>query len=99
MDRAERFSDLYQRQYEAVLRYALRRTDPETAGAVSKTFAAYTRTYSGLPQEGKVTTPCQVIAIDTTGQHTLASCPAFGRIDDGAFTALAHSSDDYGAAW
>ena len=67
--------------------------------AVNKTFAAYTRTYSGLPQEGTVTTPCQVLATDATGQHTLATCPYFGRIDDGVFTQLAHSSADFGAAW
>lgn len=68
-------------------------------GAVTKTFGAYTRTYSGLRQEGTVTTPCQVLATDATGQHTLATCPAFGRIDNGAFTPLARSSNDYGAAW
>jgi hypothetical protein len=69
------------------------------SGAVNKTFAAYTKTYSGLQQEGAVTTPCQVIATDATGQHTLATCPAFGRIDNGAFTPLARSSNDFGAAW
>jgi hypothetical protein len=69
------------------------------SGAVNKTFAAYTKTYSGLPQEGAVTTPCQVLATDATGQHTLATCPAFGRIDNGAFTRLARSSADFGAAW
>jgi hypothetical protein len=68
-------------------------------GSVNKAFATYTRSYSGLPQEGKVTTPCQVLATDTTGQNTLATCPAFGRIDDGAFTALAHGSAEFGAAW
>ena len=67
--------------------------------AVNKTFAAYTRTYSGLPQEGTVTTPCEVLASDATGQHTLATCPHFGRIDNGAFTPLTHSSADFGAAW
>lgn len=69
------------------------------SGAVKKTFAAYTRTYSGLQQEGAVTTPCQVLATDATGQHTLATCPAFGRIGNGGFTPLARSTNDYGAAW
>ncbi len=68
-------------------------------GTVDKTFATYTRSYSGLPKEGTVTTPCQVLATDATGQHTLAACPAFGRIDKGAFTPLAHSSGDYSTAW
>ena len=69
------------------------------SGAVNKIFAAYTKTYSGLPQEGAVTTPCQVLSTDATGQNTLATCPAFGRIDNGAFTRLVRSSDDFGAAW
>lgn len=69
------------------------------SGAVTKTLATYTRSYSGLPQEGTVTTPCQVLATDTTGQHTLATCPAFGRIDNGVFTPLAHSSGDNSTAW
>lgn len=68
-------------------------------GAVNETFATYTRSYSGLPQEGTVTTPCQVLATDTTGQHTLATCPGFGRIDHRVFTLLAHSSTDHSAAW
>jgi hypothetical protein len=69
------------------------------SGAVNKAFATYTRTYSGLPQEGTVTTPCQVLATDTTGEHMLATCPGFGRIDHGVFTPLAHSSTDHSAAW
>jgi len=68
-------------------------------GTVDKTFATYTRSYSGLPQEGAVTSPCQVLATDATGQHTLATCPAFGRIDNGVFTPLAHSSGDHSTAW
>lgn len=67
-------------------------------GAVDKTFATYARSYSGLPQEGTVSTPCQVLATDATGQDTLATCPGFGRIDGGTFTPLAHS-DDSSTAW
>ncbi len=69
------------------------------SGTVEKTFARYIRSYSGFPQEGTVTTPCQVLGTNATGQHTLAACPDFGRIDNGAFTALAHSSADHAAAW
>jgi RNA polymerase sigma factor (sigma-70 family) len=58
MDRAERFSDLYQRQYEAVLRYALRRTDPETARDVAaETFLVAWRQLDGVPIESGMAGP------------------------------------------
>jgi hypothetical protein len=66
---------------------------------VQKTFVTYTSSYSGLPQEGAVTTPCRVVSTDATGQYTLATCPAFGRITNGTWTPLAASSGDYTAAW
>jgi hypothetical protein len=78
---------------------SMRLAQVSPSGAVTKTFAAYTRTYSGLRQEGSAVSPCQVIATDATGQHTLAACPHFGRIDHGVFTRLAHSSADWDAAW
>jgi hypothetical protein len=62
------------------------------SGAVEKTFATYTRSYSGFPQEGAVTTPCRVIATDATGKYTLATCPGFVRIANGTLTPLAASS-------
>jgi hypothetical protein len=34
-----------------------------------------------------------------TGQHALAVCPNFGRIDNGTFTPLAHNSGDCIVAW
>jgi hypothetical protein len=68
-------------------------------GAVDKTFVTYTRSYSGLPQEGAVTTPCRVVGTDATGEHTLTTCPAFARIDNGTLTPLGHSAGDYTAAW
>jgi hypothetical protein len=68
-------------------------------GTVAKTFVTYTSSYSGLPQEGAVTTPCRVVATDATGQYTLATCPGFGRIANGTLTPLAASSGDYTAAW
>ena len=208
MDRAERFSDLYRGCYEAVLRYALRRTDPETAldvaaetfliawrrlnalpadgdlvmpwlygvarrvlanagrskrradnvttrlrherrdtyapdaaaaivesarltaggspiyaatfrvtsthgsgsatvqlaelsaaGAVVKVFARHAIAYSTQQQEGVAVTGCQVLTVDAAGQDAIAYCPDFGRIENGTFTALAHSSGDHLAAW
>ncbi len=66
---------------------------------VTKTFETVTKSYKGLQQEGAVTSQCQVIATDATGQHNLAFCPSFGRIDNGTFTALAHNSETFSAAW
>lgn len=58
MDRAERFSDLYQRQYEAVLRYALRRSDPETARDVAaETFLVAWRQFDVIPVENGMVGP------------------------------------------
>src|SRR5215467_1990764 len=52
MDRAEQFSDLYQGQYEAVLRYALRRTDPETArDVVAEAFLVAWRRLDAVPAD------------------------------------------------
>jgi hypothetical protein len=69
------------------------------SGTVTKTFATYTRAYNGFEQEGAVSSVCQVLATDATGQHTLAICPNFGRIDNGTFTPLAHNFVDSTAAW
>lgn len=68
-------------------------------GAVRKVFAKPTFHYSGQLQEGRVVARCQVVGIDATGQHTLANCPGFGRIDHGKFTPLPHGSGDFGEAW
>src|SRR5215469_3180717 len=58
MDRAEQFSDLYQGQYEAVLRYALRRTDPETArDVVAETFLVAWRRLDAVPAESSMAGP------------------------------------------
>ena len=58
MDRAERFSDLYQRQYGPVLRYALRRTDPETARDVAaETFLVAWRRLDVVPAETSMVDP------------------------------------------
>jgi RNA polymerase sigma-70 factor, ECF subfamily len=52
MDPAARFSALYQRQYDAVLRYALRRTDPETArDVVAETFLIAWRRLDVVPAD------------------------------------------------
>lgn len=53
MDRAERFSELYRAQYDAVLNYAWRRTDPETArDVVAETFLVAWRRLDAVPADG-----------------------------------------------
>lgn len=52
LDRAAQFSALYQRHCDAVLRYALRRTDPETARDVTaETFLVAWRRLDVVPPE------------------------------------------------
>lgn len=52
MDRAEQFSDLYRAQYASVLRYAARRTDPETArDVVADTFLVAWRRMGKVPAD------------------------------------------------
>ena len=52
MNPAERFSDLYEGHYDAVLRYALRRTDPETARDVAaETFLVAWRRLDAVPPD------------------------------------------------
>lgn len=58
MDAAEQFSDLYRRHCEAVLRYALRRTDPETArDVVAETFLVAWRRADVAPADDDLTAP------------------------------------------
>ncbi len=58
MDRAEQFSDLYRGQYEALLHYALRRTDPETArDVVAETFLVAWRRLDAVPTDNGMTRP------------------------------------------
>ena len=58
MDRVDRFNELYQAQYELVLRYALRRTDPETArDAVAETFLIAWRRLDAVPADHAQATP------------------------------------------
>ena len=58
MDRAERFSELYQTQYDAVLSYAWRRTDPETArDVVAETFLVAWRRLDAVPADREQARP------------------------------------------
>ena len=68
-------------------------------GTVTKTFATNAKSYNGLQQEGAATAPCQILATNATSQHNVASCPANGRIDNGAFTLLQRGSRYGAAAW
>jgi RNA polymerase sigma factor (sigma-70 family) len=50
MDRGDRFSELYREHYGAILRYARRRTDPETArDVVAETFLITWRRLDAVP--------------------------------------------------
>jgi len=52
VDRDDRFSEPYQAHYEAVSRYALRRTDPETArDVVAETFFVAWRRLNSVPAD------------------------------------------------
>ena len=52
MDRDDRFSELYRAHYEAILRYARRRTDPETArDVVAETFLVAWRRLDAVPAD------------------------------------------------
>jgi RNA polymerase sigma factor (sigma-70 family) len=52
MDRSEQFSELYRTQYDAILRYAWRRTDPETArDVVAETFLVAWRRLDAVPPD------------------------------------------------
>lgn len=58
MDQAEKFSDLYRAHYEEVLRYALRRTDPETARDVAaETFLVAWRRLDVVPADSGMASP------------------------------------------
>jgi len=85
MDRGDRFSELYQAQYETVLRYALRRTDPETArDAVAETFLVAWRRLDTVPADHAQATPWlygvarNVLAL-ALGRYGLASARAVQR--------------------
>jgi RNA polymerase sigma-70 factor, ECF subfamily len=55
LDRTAEFSGLYQRHYDAVLRYALRRTDPESARDVAaETFLIAWRRLDAVPADANV---------------------------------------------
>jgi hypothetical protein len=70
-----------------------------TTSAVTHVFAHHANPYSGQMQEAKAVGRCQVVGTDGSGEHTLAYCPDLGRIDNGVFTLLPHSSGAFDAAW
>lgn len=68
-------------------------------GTVSAVYSSSQISYGNPTQMGAVDTNCQVLAADASGQHTLADCPTFGRIDNGRFTELPDSAGASDAAW
>jgi hypothetical protein len=69
------------------------------AGTVSKVLVSHAIAYSSHAQMVKIDTSCQVLGIDASGQHTIAYCPVFGRIDNGTFTPLPGNRGEFAAAW
>jgi hypothetical protein len=72
------------------------------AGTVSKVLVSHAIAYHSHAQMVKIDTSCQVLGIDASGQHTIAYCPVFGRIDNGTFTPLPGNRGEFGewaAAW
>jgi RNA polymerase sigma factor (sigma-70 family) len=89
MSPAERFSDIYQGHYDAVLRYAMRRTDPETARDVAaETFlVAWRRLEVVPPDDGKVGPWLYGVA-----RRVLANTERSRRRAENLTTRLAHES-------
>jgi hypothetical protein len=68
-------------------------------GAITKVIVRHNIAYHSRAQMITADDNCQVLGIDASGHHALAACPVFGRIDNGKFTPLPHSSGDFDAAW
>jgi hypothetical protein len=68
-------------------------------GAITQVFAGHTAGYAGQRQEAIAVASCQVLGADPTGQHTLAYCPHFSRIDNGTLTPLPDNAGVFAAAW
>lgn len=70
-----------------------------TPAGVSTVYVSSQVPYSSQAQMQQLDNKCQILASDATGQHALAACPDFGRIDNGKFTPLPASSGIENAAW
>jgi hypothetical protein len=68
-------------------------------GTVSAVYSSSQISYRNRAQMVTVDTTCQVLAADASGQHMLAYCPSFGRIDNGKFTELPGMAGAPDAAW
>ena len=69
------------------------------AGAVSRVFTRHAIPYHSQGQMAQIDSSCQVLGMDATGRHTLAYCPAFGRVDNNTFTLVPHTATQASAAW
>jgi hypothetical protein len=70
-----------------------------TPAGISKVYVSSRVSFDSRAQMEHLDNSCQVLAADATGQHLLVSCPGFGRIDHGKFTALPGNSGIENAAW
>jgi Tol biopolymer transport system component len=57
-------------------------------GRVLAVYAAHQVRYRGVVQEGGADGSCAAFDVNATGSQSLVSCTRFGRLDNGAFTAL-----------
>jgi hypothetical protein len=68
-------------------------------GRVLAVYAAHQVRYRGPLQQFTADVSCQAFGADTTGSQSLVACTRFGRLDNGAFTALPGPSEYGSAAW
>jgi hypothetical protein len=68
-------------------------------GRVVAVYAAHQVRYRGVVQQAAADGSCQAFGADATGSQSLVSCTRFGRLDNGAFTALPGPSAFGAVGW
>jgi len=87
VDPRQRFTELYQRHYDAVMRYAIRRTDPDTArDVVAETFLVAWRRLDAVPGRAGEAEPW----LYAVARRTLANADRSRRRADRVTARLAH---------
>ena len=87
MDRRQRFTQLYEQHYDAVMRYAARRTDPDTArDVVAETFLVAWRRLDTVPGRTAEAEPW----LYAVARRTLANADRSQRRTDRVTARLAH---------
>jgi RNA polymerase sigma factor (sigma-70 family) len=87
VDRRQRFTQLYEQHYDAVMRYAARRTDPDTArDVVAETFLVAWRRLDTVPGRAAEAEPW----LYAVARRTLANADRSRRRADRVAARLAH---------